>query len=152
MSDKPFWKSIRGVGIPGTHKPTWNDLVVGHIPSVNYESLEYTGPKEQLLPVQAPTCRRCGLRADPKWPNNWYCHFCLEEVTAPMRPGAMIPVKHVPKSGMLEPSLSDPKGEMICPKCATSRRPRADNQGFTCQCGTIYTVPGVRRVSPTNGF
>ena len=152
-NSQPFWRSIRGVGRPGTHRPTWEGVDMKSVP---YREIDNSIPAKPapVLKVQPPTCQRCGLRADehPKLVNTWYCHFCLEEVKAPMRPNASIPLSSIPESGLLEPALTDPKGEMICPKCATSRRPRADNQGFVCACKETYTVPGVRRVSPTNGF
>lgn len=152
-NSKPFWKSIRGVGRPGTDRPLWETVELKSVPYKEYDDLEVK-PADNL-PVSVPTCQRCGLKADHAWhlPNTWWCHFCWEEVKAPMNPNAMIPKKAVPESGLLEPTLSDPRGTMICPKCASSRRPRADNQGFECLCvGETWHPEGVRRASPTNGF
>ena len=152
-TDKPLWRDIRGVGVPGTHKDLREAAPRAHVPSKDYDYIS-TEPREKsaLLPVIAPRCARCGLKADKHWPNNWYCHFCLEEVKAPMNPNAMIPEDAV-EGVYLGAALTDPRGDTICPKCAVSRLPRVDNQGFECpKCGSLWNVPGVRRVSPTNGF
>jgi len=148
-NSQPFWKSIRGVGRPGTHRPLW-EVESKSVPYKEYDDLEVR-PAEHI-PVPAPIHQRCGLPADRDWPNRWWCHFCWEEVKAPINPNAMIPKAAVPEGGLLEPTLSDPRGETICPKCAQSRRPRADNRGWECGCGETWNPEGVRRVSPTNGF
>lgn len=155
MSDKPFWKSIRGVGLPGTHKPTWEGVTMAPKPKRDYTNfVPDESTRKPMLKVQRPRHDRCGLLADEhdKRPNTWWCNFCWEEVHAPMRPNAMVPLEQVEASGHLLPSLTDPKGQLICPKCATSRLPRADNQGWDCKCGVVYHWPGVPRASPTNGF
>ena len=151
--DTPLWRSIRGVGLPPTHKSSRDTLELATVPTRTYEHVSTEARTDSPhIAVPAPKCNRCGLTADKHWPNDWYCHFCLEAVKAPLNPNSMIPVDSV-DGKYLAPALSDPRGDTICPKCAVNRLPRIDNSGFECpKCGSIWNAPGVRRVSPTNGF
>jgi len=153
---EPLWKSIRGIGRPPAHTYTHDTDLAVYNPGKLAESIDRIqqldpGPIEHL-PVSVPKCQRCGLDADVDWPNRWWCHYCWEEVKSPMNPNAMIP-KSYATATTLAPSLSDPRGTEICPKCAVSFRPRLDNTGFTCpSCGETHRPPPAPRASPTNGF
>lgn len=159
ISTEPLWTSIRGVGRPPAHSYSHDDPTIHMTNPVNlWDSIDRIrdlepGPS-QHLPVNTPSCQRCGLPAEAEhFPHNrWWCHYCWEEVKSPMNPNAMVP-KSLSTATTFEPSLSDPRGTEICHKCAVSFRPRIDNTGFTCpSCGETHRPPPAPRPSPTNGF
>ena len=98
----------------------------------NYDHISTSTSAAKYMRPVAPKCPDCGLpaEADNRFPR-WWCHFCEQEILANYSPQALLP-ESASQNSHLEANISDKNWNTVCPKCASTMKPRTDNQGWEC--------------------